>query len=66
MPKNLESIGSGAFANNNLKTVIILSNVKSIGEWAFYGNENLVIKGNKDSEAERYAQSEGFDFEILD
>ena len=71
IPAGVTSIESGAFYHcNELKTVVIPSNVKSIGDKAFgyyYNNgekkvEDLVIYGYNNTEAQRYAKDNGFEF----
>lgn len=70
--KNVQDIENYAFAQcPNLKSVTIPENVDSIGEYAFgyIENENeiqklegFIICGKEDSEAQKYAEENGFTF----
>lgn len=67
MASGFNSIGKLAFAQcPSLKTITIPANVTSIDSTAFYGDNNLVIKCNRNSYAEQYAKDNGISFEILD
>lgn len=72
IPDSVTRIGYQAFLScNNLKSVTLSSNVISISDKAFgYSlsgkNENFVVKGHVGSEAERYANDNGFKFINLD
>ena len=58
IPSSVTSIGGGAFSGcKSLSSITIPSSVTSIGEKAFWGcNSSLVIRGNTNSKAERYAK----------
>ena len=64
IPSSVTSIGGGAFSGcKSLSSITIPSSVTSIGEKAFWGcNSSLVIRGNTNSEAERYAKDNNIVF----
>ena len=65
-PENLKNIGESAFEDcKNLENVLILKNVTTIGANAFKNcSENLVIYGEKDSYAEKYAKENNITFKL--
>lgn len=66
LPKNLTHIGDTAFENCiNLESVLIPKSVTSIGNNAFLNcSANLVIYGEKDSYAEKYAKDNNITFKL--
>ena len=59
------TIESGAFANcRNLSRIYIPANVTSIAEDAFDPHIALVVFGNDNSPAKRYAETNGYTFII--
>ncbi len=72
LPDTLVYIDEGAFINcTNLKNISIPKSVKSIGSYAIgyknddfqlYRQQDIIITGYKDTEAERYANHNSFDF----
>ena len=78
---NVRTIDGYTFVCPELESITIPASVTSIGERAFgyhveygdsrydysyYKNENFKIYCFKDSEAERYAKQNGFDYELID
>ena len=78
---NVRNIDGYTFVCPELESITIPASVTSIGERAFgyhveygdsrydysyYKNENFKIYCFKDSEAERYAKQNGFDYELID
>ena len=64
IPNSVTNIGTGTFEYcDNLSSVTIPYSVTSIGYCAFLGcNSSLVIRGNANSEAERFAKNKGYKF----
>ena len=64
IPDGVEEIGDKAFFNSySLKKIEIPASVTKIGDGIFMsGNTNLVIYGEKDSAAEKYAAKWGITF----
>ena len=65
IPDGVEEIGDKAFFNSySLKKIEIPASVTKLGDGIFMsGNSNLVIYGEKDSAAEKYANKWGITFE---
>ena len=65
IPSSVTSIDNYAFEDcSSLTSITIPSSVTSIGKSAFEDcNPSFVIRGNTNSEAERYAKQHGFKFE---
>lgn len=63
VPNGATTIESGAFSNSGIKTVTIPSSVTSIGSQSWSPD---VIYGYSNSEAESYAESNGYVFYSLD
>ena len=64
IPNSVTNIGTGTFEYcDNLSSVTIPYSVTSIGYCVFLGcNSSLVIRGNANSEAERFAKNKGYKF----
>ena len=64
IPDSVTSVGHSAFSGcKSLTSITIPDSVTSIGEKAFWGcNSSLVIRGNTNSEAERYAKDNNIVF----
>ena len=65
LPAKLRGIGEEAFAENGFLTVFIPAGVKDIDASAFAGIEGLCVVGYADSEAQRFAAENGFEFTAL-
>lgn len=67
-PDSLTEIRERAFHRNNIENVTIPKNVTKIGQDAFDMEDSIeiIINGSDGSEAQRYANSEGIEFECLD
>lgn len=66
LPDELKTINKLAFANcTSLSEITIPKSVTSINSTAF-NNDNIVIKGYRDSYAQQFAEDNGYDFYILD
>ena len=65
LPADLTAIGAEAFSGGAFGSVYIPEGVTSIAPTAFDGAENLTIYGAAGSEAERFAQAQGFAFTAL-
>lgn len=64
LPKSIKMIGERAFNNcTNLRKIIIPKYIKSISNSAFDNCNNLVIYGEKNSYAHKYAIANKIDFE---
>ncbi|MGE7811184.1 leucine-rich repeat protein [Lysinibacillus capsici] len=68
--KNLESIGDEAFLNHKMSCVTLYPKVTSVGVDAFKSSNitpaDFIIWGDKGSEAETYAQANGYTFKEND
>ena len=64
LPRSVTSLGDNAFLNcSSLETITIPDSVTEISSSAFLGcNSSLVIRGNANSEAERFAKNKGYKF----
>ena len=63
--ENVQSIGPRAFADcPNLRELVIPASVKTIDDTALAGCTGVTIYGQKNSEAERFANANGFSFEF--
>lgn len=63
---NLTNIGAEAFNNSALKSITLVETVTNIGEDAFSGCGDLVIRCYKDSYAYQYAKANNISFSLLD
>lgn len=65
IPPKVKSVGDKAFKNcTGLESIVIPESVAEIGEDVFEGcSPDMVIRGKKGSEAERYAEDHGISFE---
>lgn len=65
IPPKVKSVGDRAFKNcTGLESIVIPESVAEIGEDVFEGcSPDMVIRGKKGSEAERYAEDHGISFE---
>ena len=61
--KNVAAIGARAFADcKNLKEIYIPAGVVSVDDRALEGCEGVTVYGETGSEAQRFAEDNGFDF----
>ena len=65
LPSGLTVIGAEAFAGDTFETVYIPPSVVSIDNSAFSGMGPLLIYGHAGTEAERFANARGFNFQNL-
>ena len=66
LPETLESIGKHAFRDNyNLTRVYIPSKVSFIGAYAFKDCDELIIQCEKGSYAQRYADENNIEYELI-
>lgn len=66
LPETLQSIGRFAFQDNyNLTRVHIPSKVSFISEYAFKGCNELIIQCEKGSYAQRYADENKIEYELI-
>ncbi len=66
LPDGLLTIGKYSFAKcKNLKEITIPDSVQKISNYAFYKSNNVVIKGNKNSYAHKYAKDKKIKFEPI-
>lgn len=66
LPQSLTYIGEATFANTAIKEITIYKNIVTIADNAFANCDGLIVYGYLDSEAEKYAEREGFTFIYLD
>lgn len=64
LPADLKEIGAEAFAGGSFDSVYIPAGVTTIDPAAFAGMKGLIICGEADSEAARFAEDKGFTFVV--
>lgn len=64
-PSGLTRIGAGAFQNAELGTITLGTGITDIGDDAFSGCQNLLIRCYKDSFVHQYAQKNNIPFQLI-